>query len=36
MVLVAASQGPEEFLQFLRHEFAKWDKVIKSAGIKVE
>jgi hypothetical protein len=36
MVLVAAPQGPEAFLQFLRRELAKWDKVIKSAGIKVE
>ena len=35
-VLVAAPQGPEEFLQFMKHELVKWDKVIRAAGIKVE
>jgi tripartite-type tricarboxylate transporter receptor subunit TctC len=35
-VLVASPQGPDEFLQFLKQELAKWDKVIKSAGIKVD
>jgi tripartite-type tricarboxylate transporter receptor subunit TctC len=35
-VLVAAPQPPEEFQQFLKQELAKWDKVIRTAGVKVE
>jgi tripartite-type tricarboxylate transporter receptor subunit TctC len=35
-VLLSAPLAPDEFLQFLKQELAKWDKVIKSAGIKIE
>ena len=34
-VLVAAPQPPDEFLAFMKQELTKWDKVIRSAGIKV-
>ena len=33
--LVPAPLGTDEFVQFIRHELVKWDKVIKSAGIKL-
>ena len=33
---IAVSNSPEQFTAFLRNEHAKWDKIIKDAGIKVE
>lgn len=33
LVLLPEPQGPDEFLQFIRQELTKWDKVVKSAGI---
>jgi len=33
---VAVSAAPEQFTAFLKAEYAKWDRVIKEAGIKVE
>ncbi len=33
---IAVSASPAQFTAFLRTEFAKWDRVIKEAGIKVE
>ena len=27
---------PEEFVEFMRHEFARWGTVVKRAGIKPE
>ncbi len=32
----AVSSSPEQFTAFLRSEYAKWDRTIKEAGIKVE
>jgi tripartite-type tricarboxylate transporter receptor subunit TctC len=34
--LVSAPQSSDEFLQFIRLELAKWEKVIKSAGIRID
>ena len=33
---IAVSATPEQFTAFLKTEFAKWDRIIKEAGIKVE
>jgi len=33
---LAISTSPEQFTAFLRSEYAKWDRIIKEAGIKVE
>ncbi len=33
---VSVSASPEQFSAFLKTEYAKWDKTIKEAGIKVE
>ena len=33
---IAVSSSPEQFTAFLKTEYAKWDKIIKEAGIKVE
>jgi tripartite-type tricarboxylate transporter receptor subunit TctC len=33
---VAVSAAPEQFTAFLKAEYAKWDRVIKEAGIRVE
>jgi tripartite-type tricarboxylate transporter receptor subunit TctC len=33
---ISVSSSPEQFTAFLKTEFAKWDKIIKEAGIKVE
>ena len=33
---IAVSTSPEQFTAFIRTEFAKWDRVIREAGIKVE
>ena len=32
----ALSSSPEQFTAFLKTEYAKWDRIIKEAGIKVE
>ena len=29
-------RSPEQTMEFLRAEYAKWSKVVKAAGIKVE
>src|SRR5687767_5663248 len=34
--LVPAPQRPDEFLQFMKQELVKWEKVIRTAGIKVD
>jgi tripartite-type tricarboxylate transporter receptor subunit TctC len=33
---IAVSSSPEQFSAFLKTEYAKWDRIIKEAGIKVE
>ena len=33
---IAVSATPEQFTAFLKSEFAKWDRIIKEAGIKVD
>jgi tripartite-type tricarboxylate transporter receptor subunit TctC len=33
---IAVSASPEQFTALLKTEFAKWDKIIKEAGIKIE
>jgi tripartite-type tricarboxylate transporter receptor subunit TctC len=33
---IAVSSSPEQFTAFLKTEYAKWDKTIREAGIKVE
>jgi len=33
---IAVSSTPEQFTAFLKTEFAKWDRVIREAGIKIE
>jgi tripartite-type tricarboxylate transporter receptor subunit TctC len=33
---ISVSSSPEQFTAFLKTEFAKWDRIIKEAGIKVE
>ena len=33
---IAVSASPEEFTAFLKTEYAKWDRIIKEAGIRVE
>ena len=33
---IAVSSSPEQFTAFLKTEYAKWDKIIREAGIKVE
>ena len=33
---ISVSASPEQFTAFLRTEYAKWDRIIKEAGIKIE
>ena len=33
---VATSNTPEEFTAFINNEYAKWQRVVREAGIKVE
>jgi tripartite-type tricarboxylate transporter receptor subunit TctC len=33
---IAASSTPQEFSTFINNDYAKWQRVVKEAGIKVE
>jgi tripartite-type tricarboxylate transporter receptor subunit TctC len=33
---IAVSSSPEQFTAFLKTEYAKWDRIIREAGIRIE